>query len=743
MKRSFMALAACVAALAVSTGTALAAGPPVQSTTQSTGTDQAAIAASSATQVNPSNQNISVRVLSPGDDGAVSQTNSAVSTATAANTANTNQTANQTQSGSGCGCVSPLQQILQNTGTGQLGGALSAAGQLGAQNSAAPSSVASGSTAAPSATTSQSNGAGSTGTAQNTAPTTQGSSETQGGTGVQTTQQQAQTDQSALAESSAQQVDPSNSNISVRVLSPGNDGSVSQQNNATSAATATNIAPTTQTGTQTQSGSGSGVQFADQDSKTQQGAIAASSADQVDPSNSNISVRVLSPGGNGDVKQANNATSTATATNYAPVMQTVTQDPTGSSSCGCGGSSDVQAAIQQSTIGQLAGAESSTTQTGASNSNDPVRIASFGGGGSVDQQNNDTSTATATNIAPVSQTGTQDLSDGPTPLCGCNGGSDPSVQALGQSSVVGQGAIAASSATQTGASNSNDPVRVWSKGDDGSVSQQNNATSNATATNVAPVIQTATQDPTGSRCGCGGLGVQALGQESFTGQLAGAASSATQTGASNSNDPIRVSSSGDGGKVDQQNNAGSVANAINGATTTQTGNQIQSGSGIQALGQKAVTLQGAFAFSSATQAPGERTCGCSGGSFGNSNGPIRIGSKGDDGSVSQQNNAGSMANASNGAVTWQTGTQVQSGSSCGCGSGIQALGQEAFTGQLSTALSSTWQTGAKNTVAPVRIESRSGGGSTGQSNNAQSTATSPNIAVGGQAALQIGAPSIV
>ena len=285
MKRLATTLAASLAALAVSAGTAFAAGPPVQSATQSSGTDQGAIAASSATQVDPSNQNISVRVLSPGSDGNVTQFNNATSTATAANTAGTTQTATQLQGG-GCGCqLTPVQQILQDTANGQLGGVLSAAQQLGASNTAAPSSVASSggedptsqpstaapSTAAPAApSTTQSNGATSTGSATNTAPTGQTASQTQGGSGVQSADQQAQTDQAALAGSSAQQVDPSNSNISVRVLSPGSDGNVSQSNNATSTATAANNAATTQNSGQIQGG-GSGVQSSTQDAQTQQG----------------------------------------------------------------------------------------------------------------------------------------------------------------------------------------------------------------------------------------------------------------------------------------------------------------------------------------------------------------------------------------------------------------------------------------------------------------------------------------
>ena len=87
MKRRWITtLAATFAAIAASAGTAIAAPPPVQSATQSSSTDQAALAASSATQVDPTNQNISVRVLSPGNDGTVSQSNEAESSATGTNT---------------------------------------------------------------------------------------------------------------------------------------------------------------------------------------------------------------------------------------------------------------------------------------------------------------------------------------------------------------------------------------------------------------------------------------------------------------------------------------------------------------------------------------------------------------------------------------------------------------------------------------------------------------------------------
>ena len=61
--------------------------------------------------------------------------------------------------------------------------------------------------------------------------------------GIQVAGQSATNQQTAGAASGATQVDPSNTNISVRVLSPGNDGSVSQTNSATSDATAS-VTPT-------------------------------------------------------------------------------------------------------------------------------------------------------------------------------------------------------------------------------------------------------------------------------------------------------------------------------------------------------------------------------------------------------------------------------------------------------------------------------------------------------------------
>ena len=632
MKRLVTTLAATLAALAVSAGTAFAADP-VQSSTQSSNIGQGAIAASSATQVQPSNSNISVRVLSPGNDGAVTQSNTASSSANASNDADTTQKA--TQSSMGCSCVVKDGKI-----DGVLGTAMKAA--------------------APAAETGQSNTAGSNGTAANTAPTTQSTTQdgsSGGGSGVQASTQDANTGQLAGAESSATQIAPSNSNISVRVLSPGSDGDVTQSNNATSTADASNTADTSQDSSQDASGSG-GVQFATQDATTLQGALAKSSAKQIKPENSSTSVRVASPnlGKGGSVTQDNTADSSANASNDADVDQTASQDPHGSKSCGCGGSGgSVQAAGQSSTVLQGAFAASSATQIKPSNENNPVRIASWGDDGKVDQSNSATSSADASNTADVDQTAEQEQEGG---SCGCS--HDPSVQALGQSSFVGQAAIGLSSAKQIGAKNENGPIRVWSPGGAGSVTQSNTADSSADASNDADVSQDGSQAQSGS-------GIQALGQDSSVFQLGFAASSAAQLpgkskcgcgGSSfgNSNDPVRIYSGGNDGSVTQDNTASSSADASNDADVDQTADQDQGshscgckGLGIQALGQESNVGQLAKALSSSFQIGAK-----------NSNGPVRVWSPnlGSAGMTSQSNASTSDSAGLNDADVLQSGMQM-------------------------------------------------------------------------------------
>jgi hypothetical protein len=641
------ALVLALAAGASSVAAASAGTPgPIQVSGQSAGTSQQAAAGSSATQTQPSNTNISIRVLSPGNDGDVAQVNGVGSSADAGNQSGTTQ-----------------------------------------------------------------------GTTQNAA----------GGAGVQTSQQAADTSQLAGALSAAEQNGASNTNVGIRVLSDGNDGSVKQANLAGSSAQAGNTATTGQTATQSQSGApcgcssaGQPIQTSDQSAGTDQGAIAASAAKQDDPSNTNVSIRVLSDGDGGDVKQANVAGSKASAGNTASTTQNASQTAA-PVSCGCGYPTGYQGSPDTTA------APPSTDDAPASHDAASASAPS-GNGGSTQQLNGDGSAATAGNGAGTTQHGTQ----------GASGG----IQIAKQDADTHQGALAASFAHQDGASNDASPVRVKSDGNDGSVKQANVVGSSATAGNSATTGQTGTQTGGGSSCGCGGSGIQILGQKADTKQASAALSAAVQhfgeksrcgcggSASGNSASPVRVKSSGDGGDVAQLNAVGSHARSGNSAGTTQSGSQSESGGGlqIQALGQEAGTLQGSLAASFAGQ-------------FGASNdaSPVRVESAGNDGSVWQANLAGSKASSGNTATTTQTGTQTIGGmpGPCGCGGlPIQVAGQKAWTGQLAKAFSAALQLDPQNESSGKQVWSDGDGGSVWQANAAGSRGDGGNLAGTGQGVMQ-------
>ena len=220
---------------------------------------------------------------------------------------------------------------------------------------------------------------------------------------------------------------------------------------------------------------------------------------------------------------------------------------------------------------------------------------SKGDGGSVDQSNSVDSTATAANLNALKQDADQKQSG--------SGGT----QAIGQEAKNEQAAIGLSAALQFGASNSNTPVRVDSKGDSGDVSQSNSVDSHATGLNVNLTKQDADQDQGGrsKECGCHeGTGIQAIGQEAKSEQGALAASLAAQAGASNKNAPVGVDSKGGGGSVDQSNSVDSDATAANLNALKQDADQEQAGGGgiaIQAIGQSAKNEQAAIGLSAALQ----------------------------------------------------------------------------------------------------------------------------------------------
>ena len=111
-----------VAALALLVGAGEAVAAPGDSALELAGqaaaSAQGAGAQSGASQSHPSNTNVSVRVLSPGNDGNVTQSNTVSSNATAANANVTGQSATQTQGGS-CGCTGGTQAVGQEAESSQ------------------------------------------------------------------------------------------------------------------------------------------------------------------------------------------------------------------------------------------------------------------------------------------------------------------------------------------------------------------------------------------------------------------------------------------------------------------------------------------------------------------------------------------------------------------------------------------------------------------------------------------------
>ncbi len=539
MRRVFLALAvAFLLLLAVGVGSAAASPPATQGSGQLAGSEQDAGAAAGTAQQEATNENSPVRVLSPGDDGSVSQSNEATSDATAANLNGTEQTADQTQGGSG------LQAVGQSATNDQDATALGFTLQSGASNENEPVRVLSPGDAG---SLSQSNDASSDASAGNANATEQTADQSQaggrccGGTGEQVIGQSAESEQDAAAAAATVQEKPSNENISVRVLSPGDDGDVTQSNEASSNAEAGNLNVTEQTADQTQGGDsckcGSGDQVIGQSATNDQDAAALSATKQEKPSNSNISVRVLSPGDGGSVSQSNVASSNATAGNVNLTGQSAEQTQAGGDSCKCG-SAGRQVIGQSADSEQDATAISATKQEKPSNTNISVRVLSPGNDGEVTQRNEASSNASAGNLNATKQEAGQAQAGG------------SGLQAIGQSATSDQDAFALGLTVQKGAENENTPVRVLSPGDSGSVSQSNDASSNATAGNVNLTGQSAEQAQRGSSCKCGS-GLQVIGQSADSEQEAAAISATIQEKPSNSNAPVRVLSPGDDGEVSQ------------------------------------------------------------------------------------------------------------------------------------------------------------------------------------------------
>src|SRR5206468_1076210 len=265
-------------------------GDATQSSGQAAGNEQAALADSKTVQVAPSNDNISVRVLSPGDNGSVTQSNTASSAAAAGNANSTDQTAGQNQVGGGYGDAT--QTAGQLADSKQAAAAGSETKQIAPSNSNIDVRILS---PGSNGSVTQSNNASSAAIAGNSNDTKQlgGQNQVGGGYGddVQSAGQAAGNEQLAAAGSETKQIAPSNSNIGARVLSPGSNGSVTQSNDASSAAIAGNLNGTLQGIGQIQVGGGYGtgdaVQVAGQAAYNAQLAAAKSDAIQIAPSNDN------------------------------------------------------------------------------------------------------------------------------------------------------------------------------------------------------------------------------------------------------------------------------------------------------------------------------------------------------------------------------------------------------------------------------------------------------------------------
>ncbi len=674
MRRHPFASLAAVGFLVISGAGTAAASTPAQSVGQAAGNDQTATSNASTTQYQPSNSNIDVRIFSPGANGPVTQANQAGSAAVAGNANVTGQSAAQSGGGS--------QSAGQAAGSTQDADATATTEQVAPKNENI--SVRIGSDGANGPVT-QSNQAGSVAAAGNLNATEQTAGQQQGGGdckcaggGSQGAGQVAHNDQSAKADAKTEQVKPSNSNISVRIHSPGDDGAVNQANVADSIAAAGNLNGTGQTATQ-QAGGAGGEQGVGQVAGSRQDADAKARTEQIKPTNENANVRIGSPGANGDVTQINAAGSGAIAANGNLTGQTA--DQAQGDGCGCHGGTGVQAVGQEAWNDQEADADAETKQIGASNANTPVRIGSPGADGNVTQANLAGSLAVAGNANITPQTATQQA----------GGGGGTTVQAIGQFAWNKQKADADAETKQIKPSNANTPVAIGGGGHQckcgghgsaapapsgGDVTQVNGAGSAAGAGNLNLTWQDAAQS-SGDACGCkhGGTVVQAVGQEAGSKQSAYADATTKQIHPSNTN----AGAGGAGGSVTQANLAGSLGLAGNANGTVQTATQ-SAGAGdrcgckhggpvVQAIGQLAWNKQKADADATTVQVKPSNVNApvAIGGDHGKARAPERKGYGLDStpapspggGSVTQANLAWSNALSLNLNGLWQEATQEQ------------------------------------------------------------------------------------
>jgi hypothetical protein len=518
-----------------------AGGSGTQVAGQIAGNNQSAVSAADAEQLGATNENIDVRVLSPGNSGSVSQSNTVIAGSLAANANGTKQAASQTQAGGpGSGSSQTVGQAASND---QDAWADSKATQHGAKNRNIAVRVLS---PGDDGDVSQSNTVAGIAAALNGNATNQSASQTQAGlpagSGTQTALQGATSKQKATSSADARQHGATNENIAVRVLSPGNGGSVHQSNTALAGSLALNGNHTSQSAAQGQGGGGSNQQVLGQAATNEQDADAYSNADQHGASNTNLPIRVLSSGDDGDVSQSNTVASLGAALNGNGTTQSASQNQAGGAapapvlapysdhakvaappSAGTG----VQVVGQLAQNTQDADAVSTASQQYVSNRNAPIRIGSAGDGGSTTQANTVLSGAIAANGNTTHQGAAQNQA----------GSGGTLVQAAGQAALSKQAALACADAAQKGAENTSAPVRVFSDGDAGSTSQSNTAAAIAAALNGNATGQSLAQSQAGAP---GSTLVQGAGQAARNEQDAAGYADADQHGVSNQSKPVLI-----------------------------------------------------------------------------------------------------------------------------------------------------------------------------------------------------------
>jgi hypothetical protein len=146
--------------------------------------------------------------------------------------------------------------------------------------------------------------------------------------------------------------------------------------------------------------SGVGIQAAGQEAYNLQKAESNAESTQIKPKNENISVRVLSPGNDGDVSQSNSSTALSGAFNKNDTTQSIDQSQqSGRSRCGCSDGVGIQAAAQKAFNFQKADSNAESKQIHPENKTLSVRFKSpsYGHGGAVSQSNDSFAASLAAN----------------------------------------------------------------------------------------------------------------------------------------------------------------------------------------------------------------------------------------------------------------------------------------------------------------------------------------------------------